>query len=59
VLIQGNTYSVSPKIFVKEDSEKQRVTFNHVKAFYENFYKKKLGEDEILHYFAHYLQGKT
>jgi|JI61114BRNA_FD_contig_101_856910_length_1539_multi_2_in_0_out_0_2 hypothetical protein len=57
--MKGNNYSVSPKIFTKEEGEKQRVSFNHVKVFYESFHKNTLKDEDVLHFFAHYLQGRT
>lgn len=59
VILKGNTYNVSPRIFVKEEGEKQRVNFNHMKVFYESFHKEPLKEDDVLFFFAHYLQGRT
>lgn len=59
VLKKGDTYTLSSKMFTKDESEKQRVTFAHIKAFYQAFNKKAMADDEILYYFAHFIKGKN
>ena len=47
------------KKFIKEgQSEKQRVSFNHMREFYLNVTQETVKEEDVFSYLAHYLQGK-
>jgi len=35
------------------------VSFHHIKVFYESFHKTTLKGEDVLHFFAHYLLGRT
>lgn len=59
VIKKGDSYTLSSKMFTKDESEKQRVTFAHIKAFYQAFNKKAMADDDILFFFAHFLKGKN
>lgn len=47
----------SEKIFLHNDEEK-RVTFNHIRAFYQKAKKEKLDPFDFIYYFGHALKGK-
>ena len=47
----------SEKIFLHNDEER-RVTFEHIRAFYELSKKKKFNTYNFLYYFGHALKGK-
>lgn len=47
----------SPKIFLHTDEER-RVTYNHIRAFYQKSKHIKLDDFEFIYYFGHALKGK-
>ena len=46
-----------PKIFMHNDEER-RVTYEHIRQFYEGTVKKKLHREDLIYYFGHALRGK-
>ena len=48
----------SEKIFTHDDEER-RVTYQHIKAFYQKSKKQKLNPIDFIYYFGHALKGKS
>lgn len=47
-----------PKIFLHSDEER-RVTYDHIKYYYQACKKEKLSNDQFIYYFGHVLKGKS
>lgn len=47
----------SEKIFLHNDEER-RVTYDHIRSFYQQLKKEKFDSFEFIYYFGHALKGK-